>query len=175
MAEHNMRRRTHRPVAGQATLEFVLACGGVLLPATFALIFTAQLLWIWHSVNDFTRQGANYASTHCWESSAANVTGFMRANVPLMINQDQFQNGPAVISITYFSADPTTGELAPFQCSSDCSTSCIPDTVTVSVTGYQFLTFVTAIGLPPVPLPNFQTSQPMESAGCDPEQGVCLP
>ena len=45
--------------------------GGILRPLTFALIFTAQLLWIWHSVNDFTRQGAGYAATHCWESRRA--------------------------------------------------------------------------------------------------------
>ena len=31
------------------------------------------------------------------------------------------------------------------------------------------------LGLPPVTLPNFRTSLPMESAGCDPEQGVCNP
>ena len=83
--------------------------GGILAPATFAFIFTAQLLWIWHSVNDFTRQGAGYAATHCWESSAGNVISCMQANVPMMPNQTQFQNGPAQIAVSYFAEDPTSG------------------------------------------------------------------
>ncbi len=161
--------------SGQAAMEFVLVYGAVLLPLTFALIFTSQLLWVWHSVNDFTRIGASYASTHCWESSGANVLDFMRANVPPMIGQDQVQNGPVQIGITYYGKDPDTGQLSQFSCDSECSASCIPDTVTVSLTGYRFQTFVTSLGLPPVTIPDFRTSQPMESAGCDPEQGICLP
>jgi|SRR5579871_2538935 len=164
-----------RARSGQASLEFALAGAGVLLPLTFALIFTSQLLWVWHGVNEFTRQGASYASTHCWESSGGNVVAFMRANVPPMITQDQFQNGPAQINVTYFSRDPVSGQLTPFSCDSDCSTACVPDTVTVAVSGYEYRAFVTSLGLPPVPLPNLQTSQPIESAGCDPEQGVCQP
>src|SRR5437868_1506651 len=164
MAERNTRS------AGQATIEFALALVGVLLPVIFSVIFTSQLLWVWHSVNEFTRQGASYASTHCWQSSAGNVRDFMRANVPPMINQDQFQNGPVQINITYFAKDPVSGQLTPFDCDGDCSTGCIPDTVTVSVTGYEYRTFVTTLGLPPVILPDFRTSLPIESAGCDPEQ-----
>jgi hypothetical protein len=160
---------------GQTTVEFALAYAGVLLPVTFAVIFTSQLLWIWHSVNDFTRQGAGYASTHCWQSSAGNVLDFMHSNVPPMINQDQFQNGPVQISVTYFAKDPDTGQLTPFQCDGDCTTGCIPDTVTVSVSGYEFRSFVTSLGLPPITLPDFRSSLPIESAGCDPEQGQCLP
>ena len=167
------RKRTGR--AGQTTLEFVLASAGILLPLTFGLAFTAQLLWIWHSVNEFTRQGASYAATHCWQSSAGNVLSFMRSNVPLMINQDQFQNNQVPIAVSYFGLDPATGQLTPFSCDSECSTSCIPDTVTVSVTGFSYSPFGGARSLPAIPIPNFQTSLPMESAGCDPEQGVCLP
>lgn len=169
MAEHN-----HR-AAGQATIEFALALVGVLLPVIFSVIFTSQLLWVWHSVNEFTRLGASYASTHCWQSSAGNVLDFMRSNVPPMINQDQFQNGPVQISVTYFAKDPVSGQLTPFECDGDCSTGCIPDSVTVSVTGYEYRAFVTSLGLPPVVLPDFRTSLPIESAGCDPEQAQCLP
>ena len=167
------RERTGR--AGQTTVEFVLASAGILLPLTFGLVFIAQLLWIWHSVNEFTRQGASYAATHCWQSSAGNVLGFMRSNVPLMINQDQFQNNQVQIAVSYFGLDPTSGQLAPFSCDSECPTSCIPDTVTASVTGFSYSPFGGARSLPAIPIPNFQTSLPMESAGCDPEQGVCLP
>jgi len=164
-----------RAQSGQSTVEFALAYAGVLFPLMFALIFTSQLLWIWHSVNDFTRAGAGYAATHCWQASAGNVVGFMRTNVPAMIDQNQFTGGPAVISVSYFNNDPTTSELVPFSCDSDCSITCIPDTVTVSVTGYTYRTFLNSLGLPGVTIPDFQTSMPIESAGCDPEQGVCQP
>ncbi|HML16949.1 MAG TPA: hypothetical protein VK419_07975 [Bryobacteraceae bacterium] len=160
---------------GAVNLEFALTYTGLILPATLGLIYIAQLLWTWHSVNEFTREGASYASTHCWESSGANVLTFMRANVPAMIGQDQFQNGPVQLNVNYFAIDPTTGALTPFSCDGDCSVGCIPDTVTVSVTNYSFATFLSYLGLPAVPLPNFQTSLAVEGAGCDPEQGVCLP
>ena len=165
-------RRSRR---GQATLEFVLAYAGVLLPATFALFYTSQLLWVWHSVAIFTREGARYATTHCWQASSGNVVQFMKANVPLTVDRDQFRNGPVTITVSYFSKDPDSGQLVPFTCDTECSTLCIPDSVTVSVTGYEFRTFVTALGLPPVAIPDFRTSLAIESAGCDPEQGACLP
>jgi hypothetical protein len=173
MKERKPARRSGR--AGQATVEFALASAAILFPLTFALVFTAQLLWIWHSVNEFTRQGASYAATHCWQSSAGNVLGFMRSNVPPMINQNQFQNNQVQIAVSYFGLDAASGQLAPFQCDTECSTSCIPDTVTVSVSGFSYSPFGAARSLPAIPIPNFQTSLPIESAGCDPEQGVCLP
>lgn len=146
--------------------------GGILAPLTFGFIFTAQLLWAWHSVNDFTRQGAAYAATHCWESSAGNVISFMQGHVPLMPDQAQFQNGPVQINVAYFAEDPTTGILTAFACDGDCTMGCIPDVVTVSITGFQYQPFSM---LPPIALPNFQATVPMESCGCDPEAGVCLP
>jgi hypothetical protein len=170
-----MAERKNRSRAGQATMEFVVAYAGVLLPATFALLYTAQLLWVWHSIALFTGQGARYAATHCWQASAGNVLQFMRTNVPLTIDQNQFLNGPAQINVIYYSKDPDSGQLTAFSCDGECSVTCIPDSVTVSVTGYEFRTFVTALGLPPVPIPDFRTSVPIESAGCDPEQGACLP
>src|SRR6516162_2333465 len=102
MAGHSLHGRKPRQ-SGGITMEFAILFGGVLAPATFAFIFTAQLLWVWHSVNDFTRQGAGYAATHCWESSAGNVLDFMNANVPPLIGQNQFQFGPAKINVTYSS------------------------------------------------------------------------
>jgi len=169
------RRPGARKRSGQATIEFVLAYSGILLPLTFALIYTSQLLWIWHGVNDFTRRGAGYAASHCWQASGGNVLEYMRSNLPPVIDQNQFANGPAEISVSYFANDPTSGTRVPFACDTDCDITCIPDTVTVSVTGYSYATFVTALGLPAVPLPDFQTSVPIESAGCDPEQGICVP
>src|SRR5947209_1332987 len=156
---------------GAVTLEFVIAYGGIMLPMTFGLLFMSQLLWTWHSINEFTRTGATYAATHCWQAAAGNVLNFMQSNVPPMIDQVQISNGPAQISITYFSKDPDSGQLVPFQCDGECTAGCIPDTVSVSVTGFQFSTFVTALGLPPVNIPDFRTALAMEGAGCDPEQG----
>ena len=168
------RRQHSKEQRGQATLEFVIAYAGVLLPLTFAVIFTAQILWIWHSVNDFTRRGADYAATHCWTNGGGNVDAFMRSNVPATIDQNQFQSA-VTIAISYLARDPDSGQMAPFSCDSDCSTTCIPDTVSITVSGYEFRTFLQALGLPGVTLPNFRTSIPMEGAGCDPEQGVCQP
>ncbi len=167
------RKRLRR--GGQVSVEFVLLFTGVLVPTLIGLTFLSQLLWIWHSVNDFTRQGAGYAVSHCWEASSQNVIDFMQEHVPLMPYQQQFQDGTVTIAVSYFSVDPATGILTPFACDGDCSTACIPDRVVVTVTGFQFSSFFSYLGLPPVALPNFQASAAMESAGCDPEQGVCLP
>jgi hypothetical protein len=90
----------------------------------------------------------------------------------MMPGNTQVQNGPAQIQVSYFAEDPTTGTLTPFTCDGDCTTGCVPDVVTVTVTNYQ-VNFLPM--LPAVVLPNFQATMPMESCGCDPETGVCLP
>lgn len=166
------RRRTQ---SGAALVEYALAYVAVILPLTFAIIFTAQLLWIWHSVGEWTRDAARYAATHCWQASGGNVQTWMRSNVPPMFDRDQFQNGGVDLSIQYFARDPDTGTLSQFSCDTECSTQCVPDTVTIAVRNYQYQTFLTYLGLSPIQMPEFQTSAPMESAGCDPEQGTCVP
>lgn len=169
-----MKRTRHRQ-RGQATVEYAIVLAGLLIPVTFAIIYTAELLWVWHSVVNFTRDGARYASTHCWQASGDNVVNYMKQNVPLMFDRDQFTGGAADIQVTYFSKDPDSGALTPFACDAECSTECVPDTVTVAIANYEFRNFVAYLGLPAVRIPNFQTSLPIESAGCDPEQGTCLP
>lgn len=159
--------------SGQQAVEYAIVYSGVMLPLTFAVIFTAQLLWVWHSVVDFTRDGARYASTHCWMSSADNVKEYMRAHVPLMIDREQFQEGTN-IEVQYYSRDADSGTLVEFSCeSSECSTLCVPDVVTVRIQGYEFRHFMSYLGLPPVTMPDFQTTVPMESAGCDAETLTC--
>jgi len=163
--------------SGQAAVEFALLYSVVALPLTFMLVFVSEMLWVWHSVSDFTRVGATYAATHCWMGDGSNVTTYMTTHVPRMIDMDKFQNGEAGLQVSYFSADPATGQLAPFTCAAgaDCSANCIPDAVTVSGTSYQFTKGLsTLIHLPPVTMPPFATSMPMQSAGCD-ESGNCLP
>ena len=164
-----------RSQSGQATVEYAILTAGVIIPVVFGLIYAAQMLWIWHSVADFTRDGARYAATHCWQASGDNVANYMKTHVPLMVDQDQFQNGTVEIDVNYFSRDPNTGALTDFSCDTECSTQCIPDTVTVRVRNYEFRGFVGYLGLPAVQMPDFQTSTAIESAGCDPEQGTCLP
>jgi hypothetical protein len=126
---------------------------------------------------DLTRDGANYAATHCWMGDGTNVSTYMTTHLPRMIDMDKFVSGAAGLQISYFSLDPATGQLAPFSCASgaDCSAGCVPDAVTVSVTTYQFTKGLPAFfHLPAVTMPPFATSMPMQSAGCD-ESGNCLP
>lgn len=161
---------------GQALVEHVLMMAGVLVPMTFGIIYLSQLLWVWNSIVEFTRDGANYAASHCWSNGGQNVVDYMRTHVPGNLDQAQFSTGQADIVINYFGRDPTSGTLADFTCDAgDCSAACIPDVVTVHVTTYQFTTFLAYLGLPAVAIPDFSTTAPIESAGCDPEQGVCLP
>src|SRR5688500_195901 len=96
-------RHMKRREQGQATVEYAVTFAALIMPMTAAIIFTAQLLWIWHSVVDFTRDGARYATTHCWQGAGENVIAYMRTNVPAMIDRDQFQQGTAEIAVEYFS------------------------------------------------------------------------
>src|SRR5260370_1621105 len=114
--------------SGQATVEYALLTAGVIVPMTFGLIYVSQLLWIWHSVADFTRDGARYASTHCWQADGGNVLNYMKTHVPPMVDQAQFQNGPAGIDVNYFSMEPDTRVLTPLTCTTHASSERVPDT-----------------------------------------------
>ncbi len=161
---------------GQATVEFAVLYAAVILPLTFMLIFVAEMLWVWHSVGDLTRRGARYASTHCWQNGSENVLQWMRTNVPRMVDMDQFQNSTAELEVRYFSRDATSGSLVDFTCEGgDCTSDCVPDVVSVRVANYEFRRFSSFFGLPPVRIPDFRMSLPMESAGCDPEAATCSP
>ncbi len=164
-----------RARSGQATIEYVILLGGVIIPFIFGVIYLAQMLWIWHSVGELSRSGASYAATHCWQASADNVVSYMRTHVPAMIDEAQFQTGSATIQVNYYAKDPTTGQLTDFSCDIECSTECIPDAVVVRINNYQFRNFVQYLGIAPVTMPDFVTSAAIESAGCDPEQNACFP
>jgi hypothetical protein len=170
-------RRAHKSGgrSGQAAVEFVVLYGGVILPLSFMLIFVAEMFWVWHSVTDFTRDGARYAATHCWYAGGTNVLTYMQTHVPRMIDMDQFMSNAAEITVTYYSKDATTGTLSEYACAnSECSVDCIPDAVSVSILNYQFARFSSFMKLAAVTMPDFRTSMAMESGGCD-ETGSCLP
>ncbi len=160
---------------GQALLEFALVYAGVVVPLTFGIIFLSQMLWVWHSVVELNRDVARYAATHCFQSDTQNVIAYMQTHVPRMVDRQQFQQGQATLLVQYLARDPDSGQLTPFTCDSDCSVDCVPDAVTVSIGDYQFRHFFTFLKLPPITIPPFTTSLPIESAGCDPQQGNCLP
>lgn len=168
-----MRRRG---TSGNAVLEFALLYGGVILPLTFMLVFVAEMAWIWHTVVDFTRDGARYAATHCYEAdgSASNVLAYMQANVPAMIDQQQFQTGAAGIQVSYFTQNPD-GSLSPFGGSTCTGSFCLPDSVSVGISNYQFTRFSSFFKLPPVTIPPFTTVVPMESGGYVDATGACVP
>ena len=163
--------------AGQATLEFALLYAAVIVPMTFGIVFVAEMYWVWHSMVEFTRDGARYAATHCYQDeNGSNVQAYMRATVPFTIDQNQFQvGGTAAINVQYFQLDPSNpGNLIQVSCTPECSLDCVPDAVTVSVTNYQFQRFTAYLKLPPVTMPSFFASLPIESNGCDPENvGSC--
>jgi len=152
--------------SGQALTEFALLYAGVILPLTFMAIFVAEALWIWHSVVDFTRDGARFAVTHyCQAPDGSNVVTYMQSHVPAMVDQAQFQAaGTATVQVQYLDA---TG--SPFA-QGDCA-DCVPDSVSVSVTNYTFGRLAGFLKLPGITMPPFTTNLPMESAGMDPTLG----
>ncbi len=167
-----MRRRKQQ---GQTLVEYIILFGGVIVPLTFGLIAIAQMMWVWHSMVDYTRLGARYATTHCWQSDGQNVIGWMRQNVPPIPDQASFRDGTVDIAVEYFKLNPDTRTLETFSCDADCSAQCVPDTVTVRIRNYEFRPFMAYLNLPPVQMPDFATAMPVESAGCDPDTGTCTP
>ena len=161
--------------AGQATVEFALVSVGLIIPVTFAIVFTAQMLWLWHSMNEWTRDGARYAATHCWQAGGGNVINYMRSNVPLNVDQEQLQSGQADVEVLFYVRDADTGTLTNFSCDSECSPSCVPDVATVRINNYEFRRFFNYLGLAPIQMPNFSTTVAIEGAGCDPEANSCTP
>jgi len=146
---------------GQAITEFAVLYASVILPLTFMSVFVAEALWIWHGMVEFTRDGARFAATRCYQADGNNVITYMQTHVPPVMDQAQFQlGGSAAINVQYLD---NIG--APFN-SPDCA-DCVPDTVSVSVTNYTFGRLAGFLKLPGIPMPPFTTNLPMESAGLD--------
>ncbi len=164
-------RRSQR---GAAAVEFLVVGMTLFIPLSLCLFYTTQMLWIWHSAAEMTREGARYAATHCWQNGS-NVRNYMQTNYVPTPDRDQFVGGTAEIQVTYFGRDLTSGDLIEFFCDTECSLGCVPDVVKVQIRNYEYRTFLSYWGIPPVPLPDLQTTVPMEGAGCDPDTGSCNP
>jgi hypothetical protein len=153
-------RRVRAKTRGQELIEFAVLYSAVILPLTFMTIFVAQALWIWHGITEWTRDGARYAATHCYDADAVSrVVGYMRTHVPPVLDQAQFQEGGSANVLVQYG---TTA----------CD-DCIPDTVTVSVADYTFGRLAGFLRLPGIPIPSFATNLPMESAGRTDGSGGC--
>jgi len=161
---------------GQATVEMALALVAGIVPLTLGLIAFGEISWTYHALATLTRQGARYAATHCWQDeSGSNVVNWMQANAPPFPDRPQLATGGVQIQVNYWTHDPTTHQSVPFSCAGGCSPQCVPDSVTVSISGYQFNHFLPLLGLQPLQVPPFSTTVEIESAGGDPETAISSP
>jgi len=160
---------------GQAQIEAVLALL-VGIPLTFSLIAFSELAWTYHALAAITRMGAQYAATHCFQDDGgSNVVSWMQTNSPAFPDRPLLVSGTIQIQVSYWTHDTEAHTSVPFSCAGGCSPDCVPDSVTVGITGYQYDHFFSILGLPPLQVPPFSTTVPMQSAGANPETGVSLP
>jgi hypothetical protein len=171
-AGRNVRRS---PCAGQASVELALVLI-VLVPLTLGLVTVEEIAWTYHALATLTRQGARYAATHCWEDDAgSNVVSWMETNAPPFLDRPQLLTGEVQIQVSYWTHSLETHTSEPFTCAASCTRECVPDSVTVSISGYQFRHLLPVLGLQPLQIPAFSTTLEMESAGGDPETGISAP
>ena len=165
--------------AGQATVELALILGTMLIPLTGGLLAIAELTWTYHALVTLTRQGAHYAATHCFQdANGSDVVTWMQNNAPPFLDRPQLTGGTIQLSVNYWTVDMVNGVSTPFDgssCAGANSPSCVPDAVTVGISGYQFRHLLPLIGLQPVEVPSFSTTVEIESGGGDPDTGTCNP
>jgi len=165
-----------RGFPGQASVEMVLVLVAGIIPLTLGMIAFAEIAWTYHALITLTRQGARYASTHCWQDDmGSNVVNWMQANAPPFPDKPQLASGGMQIQVQYWIHDPSTSQSLPFSCTDGCSPQCVPDSVTVSISGYQFNHFLPLLRLQPLQFPPFSTTVEIQSAGGDPETGISSP
>ena len=162
---------------GQATIETALALVLAIVPLTIALLGFAEIAWTYHALATLTRQGANYAATHCFQDdTGSNVVSWMVANAPAFPDRQLLATGGIPIQVQYWTHDSTTHLSNPFACGgTSCSPQCVPDSVTVSISGYSFSHFRPFFGFAPLTVPAFATTVEIQSSGGNAETGVSLP
>jgi hypothetical protein len=147
-----------------------------IIPLTFGLIAFSELAWTYHALATLTRQGARYAATHCWQDdSGSNVVTWMQSNAPPFPDRPMLVSGAIQLQVSYWMHDPVTHRSEPFTCGGGCSPDCVPDSVTVSIVGYQFNHFFPLLGLGSLEVPPFATTVEIQGAGGNPETGISSP
>src|SRR5437867_11486532 len=110
---------------GQATVEMALALIAGVVPLTLGLFAFTEVAWTYHALVTLTRQGAQYAATHCWHDEAgSNIQNWMQANAPPFPDRRQLTSGEIQIQVTYWMHDPVNHTSATFSCSGFCSAEC---------------------------------------------------
>lgn len=171
-----MNQRSTRNERGQATVETALVLIAGIIPLTLGLLAFAEIAWTYHALSTITRQGARYAATHCWQDDAgSNVVTWLQANAPVFPDRTLLANGGLQIQVNYWTHDVEARQSVPFTCAGGCTSECVPDSVTVSIAGYQFNHFLTTLGLPPLQVPPFSTTVEIQGAGGDPETSTSIP
>ncbi|MSO19457.1 MAG: pilus assembly protein [Acidobacteria bacterium] len=161
---------------GQANVEFALVLIAGLIPLSLGLIAFAELAWTYHSLATLTRQGARYAATHCWvDDAGSNVITWMQNNSPPFLDRPRLSDGGAQIQVAYWTQDFATQESTQFSGSESCSPGAAPDSVTVSISGYQFGHILPTLGFSPLSVPSFATTVEMESVGANQDGGTPEP
>jgi hypothetical protein len=162
---------------GQAAIETALALVAAIVPLTIALLGFSEVAWTYHALATLTRQGAQYAATHCFQDdSGSNVTNWMIGNAPGFPDRPKLVTGEIPIQVQYWTHDSANHLSNPFSCGGDaCSAQCVPDSVTVSINGYFYNHFFPYFGFAPFQVPSFSTTVEMQSTGGNPETGVSLP
>jgi len=168
-----MRTRNSR---GQALVETALALVFGMIPLTFGLLAFSEVAWTYHALATATRQGARYAATHCFEDeSGSNVVNWIHANAPAFPDRNLLVSGGIQVQVSYWMHDLANHQTVPFSCAGGCNPDCVPDSVTVSITGYEFNHFFPILGLTPLQVPPFSSTVAIESAGGNPETASSTP
>jgi len=155
----------------------------MLLPLTLGLIVLAEAAWTYHALVTLTRQGVQYAATHCFlDPGGSNVVAWMQANAPPFLDRPQLAGGQIQINVSYWTLDQADQLSIPFDgsgCAAACSPSCSPDAVTVGISGYQFMQLLPTLAAfgatsfaQGITVPSFSTTVEVEGAGGDAELGT---
>lgn len=156
--------------AGQASIEMALIMMTIMIPLTLGIVAIADVVWTYHALVTLTRQGAHYAATHCYlGDNGQAVTDWMKANAPPFLDKPNI-GATLQIQVNYWAHDFANNQSLAFSCA---GAPCVPDAVTVSIINYQFTHLLPLLHLQPLQVPAFSTTVEVQSAGIDPESGVC--
>src|SRR3954468_23938293 len=102
---------------GQATVETAIAMVVAIVPVTIALLGFAEISWTYHALATLTRQGAQYAATHCFQdNTGSNVVNWMITNAPAFPDRPMLIAGGIPIQVQYWTHDTTNHLTNPFAC-----------------------------------------------------------